>query len=76
MALTTEQQSQVDLQKAIKTAIEEVEAPQESRRLKADMVRIAQSIAIENHRLDTSGDPITAASVTAIADDFMAFINA
>jgi lipopolysaccharide export system protein LptA len=76
MALTAEEQAQVELQRALSAATEEVNAPQEARRIKADMVRVAQSIAMENHRIDTSGNPITAASVTAIATELMTFINA
>ena len=74
MALTTEQQAQVDMQKAIDEARHLSEAKQ--RRLES--LRMAKEILFENRRTQTAADAveITASAVTALAADLNVFVNA
>lgn len=74
MALTTEQQAQVDVQKAIDEARHLSEAKQ--RRLES--LRMAKEILFENRRTQTAADAveITASAVTALAADLNVFVDA
>jgi len=75
MALTTEQQAQIDFEKAMETARAESRAAERLRDTKLEAIRIAQNIVLENSRNATSGDQITANDLTAIATDIIAYIN-
>lgn len=74
MALTTDQQAQVDMQKAIDEARHLSEAKQ--RRLES--LRMAKEILFENRRTQTAADAveITASAVTALAADLNVFVDA
>ena len=74
MALTTEQQAQVDMQKAIDEARHLSEAKQ--RRLES--LRMAKEILFENRRTQAAANAveITASAVTALAADLNVFVNA
>tara|TARA_S200002703_G_C3746846_1_gene229784 strand:- start:252 stop:476 length:225 start_codon:yes stop_codon:yes gene_type:complete len=73
MALTAEQQSQIDYETARK-ALDDAENNQ---RNKLDAVRMAQSIINENRRLTSAADAtdVTVAQITAMADEIITYIN-
>jgi hypothetical protein len=73
MALTAEQQSQIDYEAARK-ALDDAET---SQRNKLDAVRMAQSIINENRRLTSAADAtdVTVAQITAMADEIITYIS-
>jgi len=77
MALTAEQQSQVDLNNAIEDNRAANQAAQEAKRTKLEMVRMAKDILVENRRTQAAADAvdITASAVTALATDLTAFVE-
>ena len=77
MALTAEQQSQVDLNNAIEDNRAANQAAQEANRAKLEMVRMAKDILVENRRTQAAADAvdITASAVTALATDLTAFVE-
>ena len=77
MALTAEQQSQLDLQLAFENARHANQMAAESKRAKLEAVRLAKETLIENARnkpVDTRD--VTAADITAFAASLEAHINA
>ena len=74
MALTTEQQAQVDMQKAI----DEARHLSEEKHRRLESLRMAKEILFENRRTQTAADAveITASAVTALAADLNVFVNA
>lgn len=84
MALTAEQQSQVDVQVAIDAARHEqqlaLQANQiaaETRRNKMEAIRLAKETLLENARSKAVGErAVTAADITAFADTLVASANA
>ena len=88
MALTTEQQAQVDIQVAVQTAMEQLRhqnmlaledrrAEGEGRRAKMELVRLAKEILIENARSKpVDARDVSAADITAFASALEAHINA
>lgn len=77
MALTAEQQSQVDISNAIEDNRASNLAAQEAKRAKLEMVRMAKDILVENRRTQAAADAvdITASAVTALATDLTAFVE-
>ena len=73
MALTPEQQSQVDYQEAMRAG----DRAEEAKRIKLEALRMAQEIAVENRRTQSAAEAtdITAASIQAIADSLTTYVN-
>ena len=77
MALTAEQQVQVDQQNAIEDNRAAHQASQETKRAKLDTLRMAKEILVENRRTQASAEAtdITASQVTALAGNLDTFVN-
>jgi hypothetical protein len=76
MALTAEQQAQVDLQNAMDTPRREHEMAMESRRAKLEAIRLAKETLIENRRNQpVDAREVTAADITAYANTLVGYIN-
>lgn len=77
MALTAEQQSQVDLNNAIEDNRAANQAAQEAKRTKLEMVRMAKDVLVENRRTQAAADAtdITASAITTLATDLTAFVE-
>jgi hypothetical protein len=87
MALTTEQQAQVDIQTAVENTrhanqvvIENTrnanQLTSEARRAKLEAVRLAKEILVENARsLPADSREVTAAAVTAFATTLVNYVN-
>ena len=77
MALTAEEQSQVDVSNAIEDNRYSNMAAQEAKRAKLEMVRMAKEILVENRRTQTAADAtdITASAITTLATDLTAFVE-
>lgn len=77
MALTAEQQADVDKQNAIEDNRAANQAAADVKRTKLEMVRMAKEILVENRRTQAAADAtdITASAVTALATDLTAFVN-
>lgn len=88
MALTSEQQAQVDIQIAVETVraatqttLENtraaVQAVAETKRTKQEMVRLAKEVLIENRRnLPVDQRGVTATDITDLAATLVAYIDA
>jgi hypothetical protein len=77
MALTTEQQAQVDVQLAIELGrLSAIETKEKIQR-KQEMVRIAKEIIQENRRLSLVGEvsDITVSDISALANDLLAYVE-
>ncbi len=76
MALTAEQQAQVDLHIAMEAPRREHELAMESRRAKLEAVRLAKETLIENRRNQpVDAREVTAADITAYAGTLISYIN-
>ena len=77
MALTAEQQAQVDMNAAMEANRAATQAAQEAARAKLEAVRMAKEILIENRRTKPAveASDITAAAVTTMADELASYIN-
>ena len=77
MALTEEQQAQVEIQTAIEDNRVVNQAASEDKRAKLEMVRMAKEILIENRRTQSAADAtdITASAVTTLATTLTAFVT-
>ena len=77
MALTAEQQAQVEIQTAIEDNRAVNQAASEDKRAKLEMVRMAKEILIENRRTQSAADAtdITASAVTTLATTLTAFVT-
>jgi len=73
MALTPEQQAEVDLQEAMRSGDRE----QEAKRVKLEALRMAKEIVVENRRTQSAAEAtdITAESIQAIADSLTTYVN-
>ncbi len=73
MALTPEQQAEVDMQEAMRAG----DRAQEAKRIKLDALRMAKEILVENRRTQSAADAqdITAASIEAIANNLVSYVN-
>ncbi len=77
MALTPEQQAEVNLQAAITAAQVSATQSEAERQRKLEVLRIAHTTLIENKRnLPVDQRQITAADITAFADTLNAYVNA
>jgi hypothetical protein len=76
MALTTEQQAQIDFEKALETARTEARMAERSREHKLEALRVAQAVVLENYRNADAGAPdITAEQITAFAASLTTFVT-
>ena len=77
MALTTEQQAQVDVAIAIETSRVAQQAAAQAKLTKLEAIRLAKETLIENARSKPADSrEVTAADITAFADVLVASINA
>jgi|TARA_R110002126_G_scaffold171977_1_gene320770 hypothetical protein len=77
MALTEEQQSQIDINAAMEANRATTQAAQEAARAKLESVRMAKEILVENRRTTPAAEAsdITSAQVTAMANDLASYVN-
>ncbi len=76
MALTAEQQNQVELIEAQQATQIAATTANENKRCRADCLRMAQSIIFENRRLADANTPaMTAEDVTALATTLCAWVD-
>ena len=76
MALTAEQQVQIDYEKAMESARTEARMVERSREHKLEALRVAQAVVLENYRNADAGAPdITAEQITTFATSLAAFVN-
>jgi hypothetical protein len=77
MALTTEQQAQVDVQLAVEADRFEKQAALEAKRAKLEALRMAKETLAENNRSKPADSrEVTAADITAFADALITYVNA
>ena len=77
MALTTEQQSQVDISNAIEAARHTNQMALQTKQAKLEAVRLAQQTLIENARSKAvDSRDVAAADITAFAQTLVAYIDA
>jgi len=77
MALSAEQQAEVDKQNAMEDNRASNQAAQEAKRAKLETLRMARDILVENRRTQAAADAtdITASAVTALATELNTFVN-
>ena len=77
MALTTEQQAQVDLEIALHTVRTADQDARDLKSKKSEMVRLAKEIIQENRRVAQVGtvSDITSSDITTLADSLLTYIN-
>ena len=76
MALTPEQQAQVDLHNAMEQPRRDHEMAMEARRAKLEAVRLAKETLIENRRNQpVDAREVTAADITAYATALVNYVN-
>ena len=77
MALSAEQQAEVDKQNAMEDNRASNQAAQEAKRAKLETLRMARDILVENRRTQAAADAtdITASAVTALATELDTFVN-
>ena len=77
MALTTEQQAQVDLQTAIESARVAAGAAETAKNRKMEILRMAKEILVENRRTQAAADAvnITSATLTPLAEEITTYVN-
>ncbi len=76
MALTAEQQAQVDIQLALENARHTNQMAAEAVRAKLEAVRLAQQTLIENRRNQpVDAREVTASDITAYANTLVSYIN-
>lgn len=77
MALTTEQQAQLDIQLAVENARHANQMVAEAKRTKLEAVRLAKETLIENARSKpVDGRDVTAADIAAFAQTLVAYVDA
>jgi len=77
MALTAEQQAQVDVQVAIQNAQHANQMAAQAKQARLEAVRLSKEILIENARSKSVGErDVTAADITAFADTLVAYVDA
>lgn len=77
MALTAEQQAQVDIQLAVENARHANQMALQAKQTKLEAVRLAKETLIENARsLPVDSREVTAAAITAFASALETHINA
>lgn len=76
MALTAEQQAQVDIQLAVENARNVNQVAMQARQAKLEAVRLAKETLIENRRNQpVDAREVTAADITAYATTLVNYIN-
>lgn len=76
MALTAEQQSQIDLQNAMDAGRRAHEIAMEQRRARLEMIRLAKETLIENARSKpVDSRDVTASEVTTFANVLNTYVN-
>ena len=77
MALTAEQQAQVDTQNAIEDHRAANQAASEDKRMKLDALRIAKEVLVENRRTKTAVEAVDIddAAITNFASVLVQFVN-
>jgi len=77
MALTTEQQAQVDVQVEIENARHANQMAAQAKQAKLEAVRLAKEVLIENARSKSvDSRDVAAADITAFAGTLVAYIDA
>lgn len=77
MALTTEQQAQVDVSNAIEAARHANQMAAQAKQAKLEAVRLAKEVLIENARSKAvDARDVAAADITAFAGILIAYIDA
>ena len=77
MALTTEQQSQVDISDAIEATRHANQMALQAKQAKLEAVRLAKEVLIENARSKAvDSRDVAAADITAFAGTLVAYIDA
>ena len=77
MALTPEQQAQVDISDAIETTRHANQMALQAKQAKLEAVRLAKEVLIENARSKAvDSRDVAAADITAFADTLIAYVNA
>lgn len=77
MALSAEQQAQVDMQVAIDTGRNTANADNLSKANKLELLRMARDILVENRRTQAAADAtdIASSTVTTLAGELESFVN-
>jgi len=77
MALTAEQQAEVDFQTALEESRKNVRSSEEDKRIRLEAVRMAKDCLIENRRtqLASEAQDITAEAITAMATTIASHIT-
>ena len=75
MALTAEQQAQVDFETALSVARANAQNATDITRWKIDAMRMAKEIATENNKIADSGTLIKASDIVAIANELVAAVS-
>lgn len=76
MALTAEQQSQIDLQNAMDAGRRAHEIAMEQRRARLEMIRLAKETLIENARSKpVDSRDVTASEITTFANVLNTYVN-
>lgn len=76
MALTAEQQAEIDFQEARDAGRRAHELAMEQTRARAEAIRIAKETLIENDRNKVVGDRgVAAEDITAFAETLIGFVN-
>jgi hypothetical protein len=77
MALTTEQQDQIDIQVAIENARHSNQMAVQAKQARLEAVRLAKEVLIENARSKAvDSRDVAAADITAFAGTLVAYIDA
>jgi hypothetical protein len=77
MALTEDQQTQLDAQLAVQQAQNASHAAENAKHRKMEAIRIAQSLLVENRRLKTASDAVdlSASAITAMAAEILTYVE-
>jgi len=76
MALTVEQQAQIEYQIALEAPRRDYDTGVESRRTRLELIRLAKETLIENNRNKPVDDrEIAAADITTFAENLNTYIN-
>ena len=77
MALTEDQQAQLDAQLAVQQAQNASHAAENAKHRKMEAIRIAQSLLVENRRLKTASDAVdlSASAITAMAAEILTYVE-
>lgn len=77
MALTPEQQAQVDVQVAIQNAQHANQMAAQAKQARLEAIRLSKETLLENARSKPVGErDVTAADIAAFADSLVAYIDA